>query len=83
MTAPSKFIYGKNPNPPDPTDIDTTRRYDVFCREDKALTVYRNARFVAIRRLLEQKTRAYPNPFRSSSNLSLRTRRLFLSAEVK
>jgi len=49
---PSQFVYGKNPTPPDATDIDTTKPYDIYCGYGaQPLVVYRNARFVGKRNL--------------------------------
>jgi hypothetical protein len=53
---PSQFIYGKNPNPPAPSEIDIARRFDVYCGEysHAPVVVYRNARFVGIRTLFKR-----------------------------
>ena len=54
---PSQFIYGKNPNPPAPTEIDMARRFDVYCGEysHRPIVVYRNARFLGIKTLAKHR----------------------------
>jgi hypothetical protein len=62
---PSQFVYGKNPSPPDPTDIDLTRRYDIYlAHADQATVVYRNAAFIGVRTLLSRSSSVmHSDPF--------------------
>ncbi len=60
-----QFIYGKNPNPPAPTEIDLARRFDVYCGEysHQPVVVYRNARFLGVKTLCKRSEHDYCSEF--------------------
>ncbi len=62
---PSQFIYGKNPNPPAPTEIDLARRFDVYCGEysHQPVVVYRNARFLGVKTLCKRSEHDFCSEF--------------------
>ena len=49
----SAFAQSAEPPKPAPDTVDTSKRYDVYCMEHNQQVVYRNVRFIGVKRLYD------------------------------